>query len=133
MPLPLPRRSTESNIAQKPKGDLLQSLPLEVVDAVVWEWLTVLLIVDALTKTPPVQDVPAAQDVTQQHCKVVTTGDTLTGDKLATYWKLVNTTYPQGGLASRAASVKLAKLGVDVSKATIDRHRSKTCICHRKG
>lgn len=48
---------------------------------------------------------------------------------LSAFLKIVNTTYPQGGLSDLPASKKLAQAGLRIGASTLNRHRRGLCYC----
>lgn len=119
--MPVPFQRSESNIAQVPPKDLLPSVPDEVLDALLWECLLVAVLASL-----------AAPGNGYKPCKVATTADDLPDAHKPAYWKLVNTSFADGGLSAHETCARLAKGGIFVGTATIDRHRKGTCRCPRK-
>lgn len=119
MPVPSPRPAAESNITQPKQSDLLLSLPDEVLDALLWEYLLVVLLLASLDQN----------QTGYKPCKVVTAADKVPDSHKPAYWELVNTPYSDGGLSAHDTCAKLAKAGIFLGTATVDRHRKRTCRC----
>ena len=66
-------------------------------------------------------------------CKVAVQGEKLSEPYQTAYWKIVLTTYENGGLTEDHAAAKLASAGIQIGATTIRRHRSGLCRCPRKG
>ena len=66
-------------------------------------------------------------------CKVTLVGDTLPEPYKSAYWRLINTSFDQGGYASVVASKKLADAGIRIGGTVIGQHRRGDCKCDMKG
>jgi hypothetical protein len=92
-----------------------------VLEALLWECLLVAVL--ASLEAPGGDYKP---------CKVVTTAAGLEGNLRTTYWLVVNTSFANGGMSAHDTCAHLARAGIYLGTATIDRHRKGTCCCPKR-
>lgn len=102
------------------------SLPLELVDAILWE-MGVMEMLDALL-TDTIK-----HDILVMPCKVTTIGESLPAPYQAAYYRIAEQKFDNGGMPPEIASLKLAEAGIQIGSTTIARHRRNACRCPRKG
>lgn len=125
-----PVRQRNMTQATRPKPKPLVegegSLPLEVVDAILWE-IFIMQMLDALLSDT------IKNDILVQPCKVTTIGNDLPTTYQAAFFRITELQFEDGGLPSEIASLKLAEAGIQIGSTTIARHRRNACRCPRKG
>lgn len=68
-----------------------------------------------------------------QPCKVTLIGNELPEPYKTAFWRLINTSFDQGGYSTIVASKKLALAGIRIGGTVIGQHRRGDCKCDMKG
>jgi len=62
-------------------------------------------------------------------CRVTIIGESLDENNRATFFKLIDTRFSDGGLADIPLAKGLAQAGIKIGATTISRHRRGLCFC----
>ena len=109
----------------QPAFSVDSALALEVVDAILWEGLLLMLLEALLSAEMPKSRVDGTP------CKVGRVADTLDEPYKTAYLRIVNTQLTDGGLSALDASIKLASAGIKIADTTLGRHRRGGCGCQK--